>query len=324
MRDWLDGHLRAASPPRPASSDASFRRYFRIDSDGTSYVLMDAPPAQEDCRPFVHVARWLAAQRLPAPRVLAEDLEQGFLLLSDLGAHTMLDVLHAATTPAAALYDHAQELLIALQGADQRRTLEVPDYTPALLQREMDLFRDWYLRRHCGLDWGAAEEAAWAALCALLQADIAQHPRVLVHRDYHSRNLMHQGAGRVAMLDFQDAVRGSVCYDLISLLRDCYWQLDEAEYRARVEAYFLQAQSMSILPRTLRLPAFRGHCELMAVQRHLKASGIFARLNLRDGKPGYLADIPRTLGYVRAVCARRPEPELAWLGGLLERDGVAA
>ncbi|MGB1556278.1 MAG: aminoglycoside phosphotransferase family protein [Oceanococcaceae bacterium] len=325
LEGWLAEILPGASAPVPASSDASFRRYFRTECDGTSFILMDAPPAQEDCRPFIAVAAWMEASSLPAPRVLQQDLEQGFLLLDDLGRQTMLDALRQAESEQqSAYYQSALRLLVQLQAADRGAPAELPPYTEALLDREMDLFRDWYLLRLREVPWGPDEEGHWQSLKQYLLEAIAPQPQGVVHRDYHSRNLMLRPDGQLGMLDFQDAVRGSLCYDLISLLRDCYWDLGAQAYSAHKASYLQLAQSAGLLGPEVDLPQLSAWCDPMAVQRHLKAAGIFARLWLRDGKAGYLDDIPRTLGYIRAVCAQAQAPALRWLGQSLDQWQAAA
>ncbi len=298
-----------------ASADASFRRYFRVSRGQESYILMDAPPAREDCRPFVHVSGLLLALGLHVPEVLASDLEQGFLLLSDLGDRCYLDALDDSSVDR--LYGDAIGALLAMQGCVTAES-GLPDYGRPLLLAEMELFRDWLLDRHLGLrPRGAAADALDGAFSRLADSALAQ-PRVCVHRDFHSRNLMVCEGHNPGVLDFQDAVIGPVSYDLVSLLRDCYiaWP------RARVEDWVLGYHELALQTGVLRPEqadeaTFLRWFDWMGVQRHLKAAGIFARLNHRDGKPGYLADIPRTLGYVTEVCGRYPE--LGALGDLAAR-----
>ncbi len=314
MREWL-GVVLPAAPARivPASSDASFRRYFRVwGEDGQTYIIMDAPPEQEDCRPFVAIAQSLRDLGLNAPEVLTGDLDWGLLLLTDLGSRQYLTELDERNAPR--LYGDALEALARLQlGGDPGSPL-LPPYDSALLHQEMDLFRSWFLSHLLGLELCEEEHQTLDHAFALLADNALEQPRVWVHRDYHSRNLMVTDPDNPGVLDFQDAVVGAVTYDLVSLLRDCYiawpraqveiWALD---YRAR-----LRASGMSGLDDA---DQFLRWFDLMGVQRHLKAIGIFARLNLRDGKPGYLRDIPRTLSYVLEVTDRYPE--LAGLRGLL-------
>ncbi len=286
----------------PASSDASFRRYFRIDFDGESRIVMDAPPDKEDSRPFVRIGKQLHAVGLNVPKILAEDLEQGFLLLSDLGTQQYLSALTSETVDR--LYGDAMGALVVLQRRGPGEE-ELPPYDETLLWREMELFREWYLGRHLELELGEKELSVLDETFTLLAQIALEQPRVSVHRDYHSRNLM-VSAHNPGILDFQDAVYGPVAYDLVSLLRDCYidWSWE------RVEQWVLDYHDIAIDHGILRGPQkeqFLRWFDLMGVQRHLKATGIFARLNHRDGKPGYLNDIPRTLNYVVEVSGRYAE-----------------
>ena len=278
----------------PASADASFRRYFRIRFDGMSRIVMDAPPEQEDCHPFIHVSSLMAGIGLHVPVVLRQDLQQGFLLLTDLGDRMYLPELNADTVES--LYGDALQSLLRLQA---HGAADLPPYDRHLLMTEMELFRQWYLQRHLGLSLSESESATIDNAFAYLAEQALQQPRVIVHRDYHSRNLM-LSSPNPGILDFQDAVIGPVTYDLVSLLRDCYiaWPRDQVE--TWVSQYYRQAQAEGLLE-DIDQAQFLNWFDLMGIQRHLKASGIFARLNYRDGKSGYLEDIPRTLGYVIEV-----------------------
>ncbi|WP_127478250.1 aminoglycoside phosphotransferase family protein [Sulfurivermis fontis] len=318
LNHWLSRGLGLpAYDIAPASSDASFRRYFRIRFDGESRIVMDAPPDKEDSRPFVRIARALHAIGLHVPEILAEDLAQGFLLLSDLGSEQYLSSLNEASV--GRLYGDAMGALLTLQACGPQQE-DLPPYDEALLLREMELFREWYLGRHLGLALSAAEQRLLDDTFRRLAQSALEQPKVAVHRDYHSRNLM-VAPHNPGILDFQDAVHGPVTYDLVSLLRDCYiaWP------RAQVEAWALGYQELAIDSGILRgrdEERFLRWFDWMGVQRHLKATGIFARLNHRDGKPGYLKDIPRTLGYVREVAGRYSE--LAPLRTLLDERVPAA
>lgn len=318
LREWL--HEVLPTPPgriAPASSDASFRRYFRVWYDSQTRVIMDAPPDKEDCRPFVAIAQAMRGLGLNTPEVLAGDLDQGLLLLTDLGSRQYLPELDERSVPG--LYGDALEALTRLQvGGDPVSPL-LPPYDSALLHREMELFREWFLGQLMELELSAEEQQILNQTFALLADNALEQPRVWVHRDYHSRNLMITDPDNPGVLDFQDAVVGAVTYDLVSLLRDCYiaWPREQVEfwvldYRARLRA--LGMGGLGDAHQFLRW------FDLMGVQRHLKATGIFARLHLRDGKPGYLRDIPRTLGYVLEVANRYAE--LADLHGLLRARGV--
>lgn len=311
--DWLETVVPGTVASMvPASNDASFRRYFRIRHSGSSYIVMDAPPP-EDCAPFITLATALAELGLYVPDVLAGAPEQGFLLLTDLGPCTYLDVLSAHNVDA--LYADALTALARLQLHGDPASPLLPVYDAALLGRELSLFPEWFLSAYRGIVLESADQAIWDAACQVLIASALEQPRVWVHRDYHSRNLMAT-VPNPGVLDFQGAVVGPVTYDLVSLLKDCYiaWP------RAQVEAWALGHRSR------LQQAGFAGlddprqflrWFDLMGAQRHLKAIGIFARLHLRDGKPNYLPDIPRTLDYVHDVCARYPD--LADFGALLQR-----
>jgi len=276
---------------------------------------MDAPPDREDCRPFVYISRLLRDLGLHVPEILAEDTAQGFLLLSDLGSRLYLDELNEANVDR--LYGDALGALATLQGcgpADGR----LPRYDRKLLLAEMSLFRDWLLGTHLEMTLNDSERQRLEESFELLVANALEQPVVCVHRDFHSRNLMVSDHHNPGILDYQDAVIGPVTYDLVSLLRDCYIDWPRSRVEGWALGYYELARQTGILrPGDADETGFLRWFDLMGVQRHLKAAGIFARLNHRDGKPGYLADIPRTLGYVQAVCQRYPE--LADLARITER-----
>lgn len=296
---------------RPASSDASFRRYFRIDAavgpqgqrHATSYVAMDAPPAHEDCRPFVRIAQLLAQQSVSTPEILASDLDQGFLLLSDFGNTTYADALLAPGTDVAALYADALAALVRLQQA--RPDPSLPAYDRQRLLAEMMLFPDWYLARHLGKELTAREQEALQSTFSLLLDAATAQSQVLVHRDYHCRNLMvlASSARNPGVLDFQDAVVGPITYDLVSLLRDAYVEWPEAQQLDWAVRYWERARRAG-LPVPLHFDTFWRDLEWMGLQRSLKVLGIFARLCHRDGKARYLDDIPRVLRHTQQVVER--------------------
>ena len=294
----------------PASADASFRRYWRARHGDGTLVLMDAPPGLEDCGRYVDLARRLGAIGLHTPEVHAEDLANGFLALSDLGDRVYLGELNAQT--ADRLYADALGALAAIQACGPTEGL--PIYDNCFLRRELEIFREWFLGSHLGVQLTPPEQAAWDQVCDILVANALAQPQVCVHRDYHSRNLM-VAEPNPGILDFQDAVVGPVTYDLVSLLRDCYVAWDSGRVTDWALGY-LQLAIQSGVMLEVEPECFLRWFDLMGVQRHLKACGIFTRLNHRDGKPHYLAEIPRTLGYVREVAARYPE--LADLWTLLE------
>jgi len=299
----------AGSRIEPASADASFRRYFRVARGSDTYIVMDAPPDKEDLRPFVGVARTLAAMGLNVPIVLARDEPQGFLLLSDLGTRQYLDEL-AAERDVERLYADALQALVTLQTTDDGAARRLPPYDRALLLREMDLMPEWFLVRHLGLDVGAPDRALLhRTFDTLADAALAQ-PRTFVHRDYHSRNLLLCEDANPGILDFQDAVYGPVTYDAVSLLKDCYVAWPQARVRGWVLGYreMLLEAGVSLGGDGRGDPdGFVRWFDLMGLQRHIKVLGIFARLFHRDGKAGYLKDLPRVLDYVRAAAAAYPE-----------------
>ena len=321
MLDWVQSLFPLVTPANitPASSDASFRQYFRVRHEHTSHIVMDAPPDKEDCRPFIAVSNALCELGLQAPRVLELDLDKGFLLLSDLGSRQYLAELHE--TSVEPLYGDALDALGRLQLGGDPDTELLPPYNAELLEREMELFREWFLGRHLGLELKDAEHKVLDRTFACLRDSALEQPRVWVHRDYHSRNLMVTERDNPGILDFQDAVVGAVTYDLVSLLRDCYiaWPRERVESWALIYRDRLQAQGMAGVGDDGQ---FLRWFDLMGVQRHLKAIGIFARLNSRDGKPGYLRDIPRTLGYVLDVAERYDD--LADLHRLIEEREIPA
>lgn len=314
---WLDGPLAGERfSVAPASADASFRRYFRATlADGRSYVAMDAPPDKEDCRPYVRIAGLLRAAGVHAPEIHAQDLAQGFLLLEDLGSRTYLESLTESNP--AVLYAAATESLLRWQLAS--RPGELPDYDRTLLERELQLFPDWYLARHLSRTLAAADAQVLRQAFDLILANNLAQPRVYVHRDYHSRNLM-TGEPLPGVLDFQDAVYGPVTYDLVSLLRDAYVRWDEERVLDWAVRYWEKARRAQ-LPVAADFADFYRDFEWMGVQRQLKVVGIFARLRHRDGKERYLADIPRVLDYLLAACRRYRE--LNPLALLVERVQTA-
>lgn len=314
LEAWLKARLGISSVTMaPASSDASFRRYFRIwHRDGT-LIAMDAPPEREDAARFVRLARAFAEAGLNVPRVYEEDFEQGFLLLSDLGTRSYMSALHAGN--ADALYGDAMSALLRLQ-QNSESAPALPSYDRALLGRELGIFPEWYVGRHLGITLDDADRITFDAAFDVLRENALEQPVVWVHRDYHSRNLMVTERENPGVLDFQDAVMGPVTYDLVSLLRDCYIEWPAEQVQGWARAYLAQARAAGMLL-SVDDGQFARWFDLMGVQRHLKAIGIFARLQHRDGKPGYLADIPRTLGYVRQVCGRYQE--LSDLGNWLAR-----
>lgn len=289
-----------------ASDDASFRRYLRAHISGQTYIVMDASPENEDCRPFIKVAHQLLKIGLNVPEVIEQNLQQGFLLLTDLGDRQYLQELNDETVER--LYGDALGALMTLQACGPNAG-QIPPYDEALLMQEMELFREWFLWRYLELEPDDATNGILDNAFRLLADNALQQPQACVHRDYHSRNLMFTERHNPGILDFQDAVFGPVTYDLVSLLRDCYiaWPRQRVEEWAL--GYHELAMQSGILDRDIHHDehTFLRWFDLMGVQRHLKATGIFARLNHRDGKPGYLQDIPRTLAYMEDTGARYQE-----------------
>ena len=297
MIDWLSNiDAVAGVDPVPASTDASFRRYFRLQSAANSFIVMDAPPEQEDSTSFLRIAAILEALQLNAPRIIEADIEQGFLLVSDLGAVQYLDVLSQTPALADELYDDAMRTLVLLQQRGTAYQGTLPPYDDKLLRLELSLFHDWLCETHLNIKLSGAQEQQWQGVCDLLVANALDQAQVFVHRDYHSRNLMHTEQDNPGILDFQDAVEGPYTYDLASLLKDCYLRWPETQVRDWALKFYAQLDDEA--HQHSDVDTFMRHFELMGVQRHLKAAGIFARLNHRDGKPGYMADIPRTLQYI--------------------------
>lgn len=301
LHAWLRDDLDMGSASlQVASEDASFRRYYRVTCDEKSFIVMDAPPEKEDCSPFLDVSARLHKSGVNVPQVFASDLDRGFLLLSDLGTELYLDSLNPEN--ADRLYRDAMAALLRIQLSAPTENL--PPYNETLLLREMQLFRDWLLEKHLGIMLNPGEQAALAELLAWLKDAALSQPQVFVHRDFHSRNLLVTEPNP-GIIDYQDAVLGPCTYDLVSLLKDCYikWPREKI-------ASWLQVFHDGFSVDRGSLPAaedFKRSFDLMGVQRHLKASGIFARLYHRDGKSAYLKDIPRTLSYILDLQADYPE-----------------
>lgn len=286
----------AGADPRLASADASFRRYFRVRKAGESFIVMDAPPGQEDCTRFIRIAGILEAMQLNAPRIIEADLSDGFLLLTDLGLTQYLENLQEDAASASSLYDDAMNALLQMQRRGTAYQSSLPPYDDELLRFELSLFHDWLCEKHLGIKFSRNDESNWETLCNLLVSNALDQPQVFVHRDYHSRNLMVTGVNNPGILDFQDAVEGPLTYDLASLLKDCYvsWPFEQVEkwacdFHSRLDVSMQQQVDGK---------QFLRYFQLMGVHRHLKAAGIFARLNHRDNKPDYMANIPRTLSYI--------------------------
>jgi N-acetylmuramate 1-kinase len=304
---WLQRELKLPLQALvPASSDASFRRYFRITCrDGRSLIVMDAPPDKENIQPYLHVTRLLQSIGVHVPTVYEVDTVRGLILLEDLGATSYLMQLQAGSDPKSLYGDALQALLqISAHGQDAAAALEPYDHQA--LHRELMLMPEWFCQRHLSLDLSAGEISLLASTFEMLIAEALAQPTVFVHRDYHSRNLMVLAQGNPGIIDFQDAVRGPLTYDLVSLLKDCYitWPREKVCHWVSQYRVLLQAQN---LPVGQDDHQFLRWFDLMGLQRHIKILGIFARLWYRDGKPGYLQDLPLTLKYVQEASAAYPQ-----------------
>ena len=305
---WLNTVLQQANFSLTiASADASFRRYFRV-SMVTPYlgfktlIAMDAPPPQEDCTPFVNIAKLFLDAGLNAPQLIAQDLARGFLLLSDLGDDTYLSQLNSESAPK--LYLDATNALIKLQIASKENVL--PNYDETLLTREMQLFPDWYVNKHLNVSLTGEQQIILKNIFEVLNKNILSQGQVYVHRDFHSRNLMITKENNPGILDFQDAVYGAISYDLVSLLKDAYISWEEEQIIDWAVRYWQPAKKAG-LPVPDDFSEFYRDFEWMGAQRHIKVLGIFARLSHRDGKDGYLKDMPLVMIYLRKVCERYVE-----------------
>jgi aminoglycoside/choline kinase family phosphotransferase len=297
---WLTSHSSGRRfTLAPVSADASFRRYFRVRfEDGSTLIAMDAPPQQEHSAPFVRVAHIMAKCGLHVPEIVACDLEQGFILLSDLGEKTYLSALDEST--ADALFDDATTALTLWQLASRKDVL--PPYDDKLLWRELDLFPEWYVSKHLGVTLHTSQRETLTSTFELIVKNSLSQPSTFVHRDYMPRNLM-VSEPNPGILDFQDAVYGPISYDVVSLFRDAFISWEEERVLDWVVRYWEKARRAS-LPVRADFGEFYRELEWMGLQRHLKVLGIFARIRYRDGKPAYLEDAPRFLGYIRSVAQR--------------------
>ena len=310
LDSWLAAQdLIDVASRRPASTDASFRRYFRLDvlpalraKLGDTLIAMDAPPERENVPAFIHVDGLLFDAGVTVPAIVARDVERGFLLISDLGTTTYLQRLDSDN--AGFMYSDAVDALIAFQVTSEPGVL--PDFDRAFVLREMNLFPEWFVAKHLGVTMTPAQQATLDKVFETITANVLAQPQVFMHRDYHSRNLMWLEQGNPGVLDFQDAVYGPVTYDLASLLRDAYIQWDEEFVLDWVVRYWQSAKKVG-LPVNPDIDTFYRDFEFMALQRHLKILGIFCRLNYRDGKPVYMGDLPTVLDYVRKTANRYRE-----------------
>ncbi|WP_349431506.1 phosphotransferase [Methylomarinum sp. Ch1-1] len=303
IMDWLNEELRfEINSFEPASSDASFRRYFRVKHAGGQHIVMDAPPDKENTEPFIRIAGLLKKMNIHVPAIYQQNLAEGFLLLEDLGSRSFLDQLTLES--ADILYQSAFDSLFKLQTQSDLAYAQLPEYSADLLQRELEIFQQWFLGELLAI---ALPAPLKNSLTTTLIDSAQAQPRVCVHRDFHSRNLMVLKRHSPGVIDFQDAVIGPITYDLVSLLRDCYISWPPEQVEQWMQRYYRRLDDAELIDADL--DTFRRWFDLMGLQRHLKAVGIFARLNLRDDKSTYLADIPRTMSYI--VQISRIYPELA-------------
>jgi len=299
--DWLQNGLNLdIQQLEAASSDASFRRYFRVTHSNGHHIVMDAPPQKENTTAFLHVAELLRQADLHIPIIYHKNIAQGFLLLEDLGSSSLLDCLSPASVDG--LYRQALDSVFKLQTGINIHSCELPVYDSALLQRELNIFYEWFLEKRLAL---MLPESIKHCLQQLLIDSALEQPRVCVHRDFHSRNLMVTANDTLGIIDFQDAVIGPICYDLVSLLRDCYISWPNSQVELWLNCYYQRLLNAKLLD--IHFKQFKRWFDLMGLQRHLKAIGIFSRLDLRDDKSGYLADIPRTMAYISDICEIYPE-----------------
>ena len=312
MLDWLENDLLLTiSSVELASSDASFRRYFRIKTPEGSYIIMDAPPEKENTASFINVAETLTHYQVNVPTIFHKNRTEGFLLLEDFGSVCFLDALNTDT--ATDLYHAAFDALYQLQSLTAHQVQGLPEYDMPLLQKELAIFTDWFLQALLDIP---VPYQQWDVVCDQLINSALEQPKVCVHRDFHSRNLMVLEHDSPGIIDFQDAVLGPVTYDLVSLLKDCYIAWPAGQVDTWMVSYYNRLLNAKLIDCSLY--CFTRWFDLMGLQRHLKAIGIFSRLHLRDGKSNYLPDIPRTLNYVLQVCAFYPE--LKSFGAFLQQQ----
>ena len=311
LDQWLDQSGYQNYRLQRASEDASFRSYLRLETGSESLIVMDAPPEHEPCDRFIAVAKKLRAAGLNAPEIIASNLEDGFLLLTDFGSLDYLSQLNPQSE--GQLYADALAALLTMQIKADKTGL--PDFNEALLLRDLNLFHDWFLVELLGIELTTSQQSIWLETRQMLIDNAFGQPQVFVHRDYHSRNLMVVNQHNPGILDFQDAVSGPLTYDLVSLLRDCYiaWPIERVEQLALGYLDSLRARELTDVDARLFMRWFN----LMGIQRHLKIAGIFSRLKIRDGKSRYMVDIPLTLAYVQQVSAL--ETSTAGLSALLEQ-----
>ncbi|WP_428619044.1 aminoglycoside phosphotransferase family protein [Shewanella sp.] len=312
LNSWIARTLGDDAQVALISGDASFRRYFRVQLPKQSFIAMDSPPDLVPVAPFIALANAYQARGIKAPEVKASELSQGFLLLSDLGDTQLLDALNSDNV--SHYYGRALALLDQVLTITEADGESLPDYDDEFVLRELNIFLEWLVQHHLKLNIDNQTREMIDECFGLLIDNVAQQPKVGMHRDYHSRNLMLCD-DELAVIDFQDAVIGPITYDAVSLLRDCYVRWPDEVVTPLIAQHYQQMRTLGLIEETVSLSQYRRWFDLMGMQRHLKAAGIFCRLNYRDAKPGYMKDIPLTLSYVRDIGAQYPEftPFITWL-----------
>ena len=306
LENWLSNSIdKPIKSIAPASTDASFRRYFRVFVDNqNTYIAVDAPPEYEDSVKFVKIASLMQAMGVIVPKIIATNLQEGFLLIGDLGKETMLNAIHRQETKAQEFYGEAIEILINIQTNGSSHVEGLPLYSKELLMDEMRLFVDWFCLRHLKIGPEIINDYGFEEIFEQLSVYALDQNQVFVHRDFHSRNILMSEKGEMGVVDFQDAVRGPITYDLVSLLKDCYISLPSSKIDHWVDHYFARLMDLELIDKSHQ--EFKLAFDLMGVQRHLKAIGIFSRLKYRDGKDSYILDIPRTINYVYTTAKNHP------------------
>ena len=306
LENWLSNSIdKPIKSIAPASTDASFRRYFRVFVDNqNAYIAVDAPPEYEDSVKFVKIASLMQAMGVIVPKIIATNLQEGFLLIGDLGKETMLNAIHRQETKAQEFYGEAIEILFNIQTNGSSHVEGLPLYSKELLMDEMRLFVDWFCLRHLKIGPEIIDDYGFEEIFEQLSVYALDQNQVFVHRDFHSRNILMSEKGEMGVVDFQDAVRGPITYDLVSLLKDCYISLPSSKIDHWVDHYFARLMDLELIDKSHQ--EFKLAFDLMGVQRHLKAIGIFSRLKYRDGKDSYILDIPRTINYVYTTAKNHP------------------
>ncbi len=316
MQSWLTSLGYEVGSLKVVSADASFRRYFRINKNAQSFIVMDAPPENESCDSFISLAQSLTSHKVNAPQIFEQNLKDGFLVLSDFGDDLLLGILNQDSVND--LYSAATDALFHMQ--NDMPLDQLNGYTAELLDSEMELFREWFLAKLLGIELNSDQKDIWNKTKQTLVESALAQPQVFVHRDFHSRNLIKTAQGDIGIIDFQDAVKGPITYDLVSLLRDCYIAWPNQQVEKWVVQYYTRAKEQWGVE--VSAETFMQWFNLMGVQRHLKAVGIFSRLKLRDGKDGYIADIPTTLNYIKQVSMN--EPGISVLSQLIDELDLQA